>query len=163
MSKEFTNIIKNIVDLRDLYYLWIKYCQYNTYSLGNKEYKGEKIKKQFYLMYEIKNNEINIKMAGSYNGQSKAEFAKNYKRVKDIITKSEGDLDKSIRLAKTQANLIKDEMKALNRSNAAHQMGDTENEPMYESISEVFFQRAYELGSVSKQDYRNYKLEKLGI
>ena len=63
MSKEFTNIIKNIVDLRDLYYLWVKYCQYNTYSLGNeyykyKEYKGEKLKKQFYLMYEIKNNEI---------------------------------------------------------------------------------------------------------
>jgi hypothetical protein len=32
-----------------------------------------------------------------------------------------------------------------------------------EHIFEVFFVRAYELGSVSKQDYRNYKLEKLGI
>ena len=33
----------------------------------------------------------------------------------------------------------------------------------HENIYEVFFQRAYELGSVSKQDYREYKLEKLGI
>ena len=34
---------------------------------------------------------------------------------------------------------------------------------VHEAIFESFFQRAYELGSVSKQDYRNYKLEKLGI
>ena len=47
-------------------------------------------------MFEIKLTEINIKMAGSYNGQSKAEFAKNFKRVKDIITKSEGDVDLSL-------------------------------------------------------------------
>jgi hypothetical protein len=33
----------------------------------------------------------------------------------------------------------------------------------YEEIFETFFQRAYELGSVSKQEYREYKLEKLGI
>ncbi len=102
-------------------------------------------------------------MTGSYNGQSKAEFAKNFKRVKDIITKSNGDQDKAIRLARTQANLIKDEIKALNRANAAQQMERVEDEPIYESIFEVFFQRAYELGSVTKQDYRNYKLEKLGI
>lgn len=168
MKKDFTNIAKNIVDLRDLYYLWIKYQQMNIYSLGTefyqyKEYRGERMKKQFYLMLKIKQQEIYIKMAGTYNGQSKAEFAKNFKRVKDIITKCDGDVDKAIRLARTQANLIKDEMKALNRANAAQQMGAAENEPIYENIFEVFFQRAYELGSVSKQDYRNYKLEKLGI
>lgn len=168
MSKDFTNITKNVVDLRDMYYLWIKYQQYNYHSLGSeyykyKEYRGERAKKCFYLMFEIKLTEINIKMAGSYNGQSKAEFAKNFKRVKDIITKSEGDQDKAIRLARTQANLIKDEMKALNRANAAQQMERVEDEPIYENIFEVFFQRAYELGSVTKQDYRNYKLEKLGI
>lgn len=168
MSKDFTNITKNVVDLRDMYYLWIKYQQMNYHSLGNeyykyKEYRGEKLKKNFYLMFEIKLTEINIKMAGSYNGQSKAEFAKNFKRVKDIITKSDGDQDKAIRLARTQANLIKDEMKALNRANAAQQMERVEDEPIYESIFEVFFHRAYELGSVTKQDYRNYKLEKLGI
>ena len=168
MSKDFTNITKNVVDLRDMYYLWIKYQQMNYYSLGTeyykyKEYRGEKMKKNFHLIFEIKLTEINIKMAGSYNGQSKAEFAKNFKRVKDIITKSDGDQDKAIRLARTQANLIKDEMKALNRANAAQQMERVEDEPIYESIFEVFFQRAYELGSVTKQDYRNYKLEKLGI
>jgi hypothetical protein len=168
MSKDFTNITKNVVDLRDMYYLWIKYQQYNYHSLGSeyykyKEYRGEMPKKNFYLIFELKLTEINIKMAGSYNGQSKAEFAKNFKRVKDIISKSEGDVDKAIRLARNQANLIKDEMKALNRANAAQQMEHVENEPIYENIFEVFFQRAYELGSVSKQDYRNYKLEKLGI
>ena len=168
MKKDFTNITKNIVDLEDMYYLWIKYQQMNYQSLGSeyykyKEYRGERIKRQFYLIFEMKLTEINIKMAGSYNGQSKAEFAKNFKRVKDIITKSEGDVDKAIRLARTQANLIKDEMKALNRANAAQQMERVEDEPIYENIFEVFFQRAYELGSVSKQDYRNYKLEKLGI
>ena len=163
MKKDFTNITKNIVDLEDMYYLWIKYQQYNYHSLGSKEYRGERAKKNFYLIFEMKLTEINIKMAGSYNGQSKAEFAKNFKRVKDIITKSEGDVDKAIRLARTQANLIKDEMKALNRANAAQQMERVEDEPIYENIFEVFFQRAYELGSVSKQDYRNYKLEKLGI
>jgi hypothetical protein len=168
MSKDFTNITKNVVDFKDMYYLWIKYQQMNYHSLGSeyykyKEYRGEKPKKCFYLMFEIKLTEINIKMSGSYNGQSKAEFAKNFKRVKDIITKSDGDQDKAIRLATTQANLIKDEMKALNRANAAQQMERVEDEPIYESIFEVFFQRAYELGSVTKQDYRNYKLEKLGI
>jgi hypothetical protein len=30
-----------------------------------------------------------------------------------------------------------------------------------ELIFEVFFQRAYELGTVSKQDYREYKLQKI--
>jgi pyruvate carboxylase len=91
-----------------------------------------------------------------YKGQSKEEFDKNYKRVKDIITKSDGDEEKVIRLAKIQANLIKDENKALNRADVARELN-------YENIFEVFFQRAYELGSVSIQDYRNYKLEKLGI
>ena len=92
---------------------------------------------------------------GKWNGQSKSEFAKNYKRVKDIIDKSGGDDDKAIRLAKTQANRITDEWKALNRAMAAKETNEV--------IFEVFFQRAYELGTVTKQDYRNYKLEKLGL
>ena len=49
-----------------------------------------------------------------------------------------------------------DEWKAINRAMAAKKANE-------EHIFEVFFQRAFELGSVSKQDYRNYKLEKLGI
>lgn len=95
-------------------------------------------------------------MNGSYNGQTKAEFQKNFKRVKDIVTKSAGNEDKVISLSKTQANLIRDEHKAINRAMAAKELGQ-------EAIFEVFFQRAYELGSVSKQDYRQYKLEKLGL
>lgn len=93
---------------------------------------------------------------GKYNGQTKSEFQKNYKRVKDIFDKSGGDIDKAVSLAKTQANRITDEWKALNRSLIASELGQ-------EEIFEVFFHRAYELGSVSKQDYRSYKLEKLGL
>ena len=93
---------------------------------------------------------------GKYNGQTKSEFEKNKVRVSDIWIKSNGDVDKAIALAKTQANRITDEWKSLNRSFTAKEMG-------YEEIFEVFFQRAYELGSVSKQEYREYKLQKLGI
>ena len=93
---------------------------------------------------------------GKYNGQTKAEFEKNKVRVSDIWIKSEGDVDKAISLAKTQANRITDEWKALNRSLVAREMNQ-------EEIFEVFFYRAYELGSVSKQDYRSYQLEKLGF
>lgn len=93
---------------------------------------------------------------GAWNGQTKSEFEKNYKRVKDIVDKADGDEDKAISLARTQANRIMDEWKALNRAMSAKQMKQ-------EHIFEVFFQRAYELGSVSKQDYRNYKLERLGL
>ncbi len=53
MSKDFTNITKNVVDLRDMYYLWIKYQQMNYHSLGSKyykykEYRGEKLKKNLF-------------------------------------------------------------------------------------------------------------------
>lgn len=95
-------------------------------------------------------------MPGKYKGQSKIEFDKNYKRVADIVSKSDGDIDKEKSLAKTQANLIKDEIKALNRAVAAKEMG-------HDNIFDVFFRRAFELGSVSKQDYRNYQLEQLGF
>jgi rubrerythrin len=61
-----------------------------------------------------------------------------------------------ISLSRTQAGRIHDEFKALNRAMAAKEMG-------HEEIFEVFFQRAYELGSVTKQEYREYRLEKLGI
>lgn len=97
---------------------------------------------------------------GKYNGQIKSEFEKNYKRVKDIVEKSGGDVTKAASLARTQANRITDEWKALNRSLIARDMGQEE---VFEVIFEEFFNRAYELGSVTKQDYRSYKLEKLGI
>ena len=100
-------------------------------------------------------------MRGKWNGpinygQTKSEFDKNFKRVSDIVTKSDGDNEKAIRLAKQQTAKITDEWKAINRAMAAKQAG-------HEYIFEVFFQRAYELGTVTKQEYRDYKLEKLGI
>jgi hypothetical protein len=98
----------------------------------------------------------NYMREGKYNGQTKSEFEKNKVRVSDIWNKSGGDVDKAIALAKTQANRITDEWKAINRAMSAKEMG-------YEEIFEVFFHRAYELGSVSKGEYREYKLDKLGI
>jgi len=94
--------------------------------------------------------------SGKYNGQTKAEFEKNYKRVKDIFEKSGGDVDMIKKNAQLQANRITDEWKALNRSLVAKELGHVE-------VFEIFFNRAYELGSVNKQDYRSYQLEKLGI
>ena len=93
---------------------------------------------------------------GKYNGQTKSEFEKNYKRIDDIVTKSGGDVDKMIRLAQQQSLKITDEWKAINRAMVAKERGQ-------EEIFEVFFHRAYELGSVSKGEYREYKLDKLGI
>lgn len=91
-----------------------------------------------------------------WKGQTKAEFQKNYKRVKDMLEKAPNDPEKQESLAKTQAKLIKDEHKAINRAMAAKELGQNH-------IYDVFFHRAYELGSVSTQDYREYQLEKLGI
>ena len=89
-----------------------------------------------------------------YNGQTRTEFEKNYKRVKDIISKSGGSREKQISLAYTQANLIKDEFKAINRSIVAREIGN-------EDIFEVFFRRAYQLGSVPAQEYRDYVISRL--
>lgn len=38
-------------------------------------------------------------MKGEYNGQTKAEYTKNYRRVKDMLSKAPGDEDAQIRLA----------------------------------------------------------------
>ena len=115
---------------------------------GTLEWNGQRLKNGFYNCFDI--------MSGKWNGQTKSEFDKNYKRVNDIVDKSNGDSDKMVSLSRTQAGRIHDEFKALNRAMAAKEMG-------HEEIFEVFFQRAYELGSVSKQEYREYRLEKLGI
>jgi hypothetical protein len=140
-------------ELTDLYYFWIKYQKSNCYSL-NQVWKGDRPKKQFELMLEIK--KLNMSKQGKYNGQTKSEYAKNYKRIQDIIEKSDSDKDKAIRLARTQAVRITDEWKAINRAMAAKDLNQ-------EHIFDVFFFRAYELGNVTKQDYRDYQLQKLGI
>jgi len=133
---------------------------------GKCEWNGIRLQNGFNHCFNILTNSYMRGLKeGKYNGQTKAEFAKNYKRVKDIFDKSEGDVDKAVSLSKTQANRITDEWKAINRAMCAKQtpyLKDKDYE-IYESIFEVFFQRAYELGSVSKLEYREYKLEKLGI
>ncbi len=124
---------------------------------GKCEWNGIRLQNGFNQCFDIlTNNYMRGLKEGKYNGQTKSEFDKNFKRVQDIVDKSAGDKDKAIALAQTQAVRITDEWKAINRSMAAKEMNQ-------EHIFEVFFVRAYELGSVSKQDYRNYKLEKLGI
>jgi hypothetical protein len=144
-------IIKRDDDLMsDLYWFWYKYVYYK-----NSKGLSERFESQFNKMlaiFEVKYSHMSAK----WNGQTKAEFEKNYKRVQDIVDKSAGDEDKAIALSQTQATRITDEFKAINRAMAAKAMKQ-------EHIFEVFFQRAYELGSVSKQEYREYKLEKLGI
>jgi hypothetical protein len=117
-------------------------------------WKSERQRVLFYKMFEV--FLIKYTMSGRWNGQTKSEFDKNFKRVADIVAKSDGDNEKAIKLAKQQTAKIIDEWKAINRAMAAKQAG-------HEHIFEVFFQRAYELGTVSKQEYREYKLEKLGI
>jgi hypothetical protein len=88
------------------------------------------------------------------DGQTRAEHAKNFKRVRDIVTKSAGDVDKKKRLARTQAKLIRVEHKAINRAMAARELGE-------EEIFDIFFRRAYALGEVGKKEFRDYQLSKL--
>jgi len=127
---------------------------YEQNLAGKCVWNGIRFKNGFYNLFDV--FLIKYTMSGKWNGQTKAEFDKNFKRVADIVTKSDGDDEKAIKLAKQQTAKITDEWKAINRAMAAKKAG-------YEHIFEVFFQRAYELGSVSKQEYREYKLEKLGI
>lgn len=150
---------------KDCYYFWFKGKItrkmdrlteeiYEQCLAGKREWNGIRLKNGFYNMLDILS--IKYTMSGKWNGQSKAEFEKNFKRVADIQEKAAGDEEKATRLAGLQAAKITDEWKAINRAMAAKQGG-------YEHIFEVFFQRAYELGSVSKQEYREYRLDKLGL
>jgi len=123
---------------------------------GKCEWNGIRLQNGFNHCFGILEDKLKKYMDLKEQPQSFEEFQKNIKRVSDIVEKSAGDVDKMISLAKTQANRITNEGKAINRAIAAKKM-------KHEEIFEVFFQRAYELGSVSKQDYRQYKLEKLGL
>lgn len=157
--------------MQDIYFIWkqgrvdsVK-LSHNTASITGTNWMPTQYwnsirqRNQFYNI--LSTLEIKLSMRGKWNGQTKAEFEKNYKRVKDIVEKSSGDVDKAVVLSKTQANRITDEWKAINRAMAAKQV--TNLDEVHEAIFETFFHRAYELGSVSKQEYREYKLEKLGI
>jgi len=94
-------------------------------------------------------------MLHEFNGQTKSEYQKNFKRIEDILKKTD-DVEKQISLAQTQANRITDEYKAINRALVAKELKQ-------EHLFDVFFRRAYELGSVGKVEYREYQLSKLGL
>ena len=143
------------VERRDCQYFWyVGRLRRPRFEGQQQMWKSERQKVLFYKMFDV--FLIKYTMSGRWNGQTKSEFDKNFKRVSDIVTKSDGDKEKAIKLAKQQTAKITDEWKAINRAMAAKQAG-------HEYIFEVFFQRAYELGTVTKQEYREYKLEKLGI
>lgn len=87
-------------------------------------------------------------------GQSNSELQKNKKRIDDIISKSNGDVEMEIKLAKRQAALITNEYKAINRAMVAKDLGK-------EEIFHEFFTRAYELGNVGQMEYRLYVIAKI--
>lgn len=118
----------------------------HTNKLGQRNERSQKLFEEYLKIFLIEME---------YTGQSKSEIQKNFKRIEDIMSKS-SDEARQIYLAQTQANKITDEWKAINRAMAAKEMG-------HEHLFEVFFRRAYELGSVGKQQYREYQLSKLGI
>ena len=136
----------------DLYWVWSKSQHKNKKGeTSNRSQELFKIATEIYF--------VEMKTQSKYNGQSRLEYEKNYSRIEDIINKTD-DEQKQICLAQTQASKILDEYKAINRAFAAKEMG-------HEHLFEVFFRRAYELGSVgntgTKQEYREYQLKKLGL
>lgn len=86
--------------------------------------------------------------------QSRAEFVKNEKRIKDLVAKCDGDKQKEINKAFEMAAKITTPEKAYNRGHVAREMG-------YEHIFEVFYQKAYELGSVTVAEHRDHQIEKI--
>jgi hypothetical protein len=120
------------------------------------EWNGQRFENGFYNCLEILESKITQHMNLKEHPQPFEEYQKNFKRITDIIQKSGGDIDKMISLAKTQASKITNEAKAINRAIVAKKMNQ-------EEVFEVFFQRAYELGSITTQEYREYKLDKLGL
>ena len=132
----------------DLYWVWSKSQHKNKKGeTSNRSQELFKIATEIYF--------VEMKTQSKYNGQSRLEYEKNYSRIEDIINKTD-DEQKQICLAQTQSSKILDEYKAINRAFAAKEMG-------HEHLFEVFFRRAYELGSVGKQEYREYQLQKLGL
>jgi hypothetical protein len=123
---------------------------------GTLEWNGIRLENGFNHCFDILIEKYTKYMDENKYHQTFEDFQKNIKRISDIVEKSAGDVNKMISLAKTQANRITNEGKAINRAIVAKKMKQ-------EEIFEVFFQRAYELGSVTKQEYREYKLEKLGL
>jgi hypothetical protein len=85
---------------KDCYYFWFKGKVtrmknrdsgeiYVQTLAGRREWNGIRLKNAFYNMLDILSTKYT--MSGKWNGQSKAEFEKNFKRVADIQEKAAGD------------------------------------------------------------------------
>ena len=66
--------------------------------------------------------------------------SKDIMRIHDIMTKSEGNMEKAKKLASTMAKLITDKWKAIRRARAAEREGE-------DILADIFMQRARELGA----------------
>jgi len=143
-------MIKDRDKLKDKFEMldWFWFHSKHTNQAGHRNKRAQN-------HFELALKAFLIETQMEYKGQSKSEIEKNFKRIKDIMSKSQ-DKDMQINLAQRQANLITDEYKSINRAMAAKELG-------HEHLFDVFFRRAYELGSVGKQEYRQYQLTKLGI
>lgn len=86
--------------------------------------------------------------------QTRKEFVKNEKRIRDLVAKCAGDKNQEISKARTMANSIDTPEKAYNRGHVARELG-------YEHIFDVFYSRAFELGSVTKAEHRDYQIEQI--
>lgn len=85
---------------------------------------------------------------------SQKEYDKNYMRVHDIMKKANGDIEKAKKLAQTQADRISVDNKAISRYRVAKHEG-------FDEIAEVFMHRAYKLGQVDTQTYREWQIDNL--
>jgi len=92
--------------------------------------------------------------SGMYAYMNNKEYEKNYMRVHDIMRKADGDIDKAIAIAKTQANRISVDNKAVSRFRVAEHAG-------FKEIAGVFMKRAFELCQVDTMTYREYQLKTL--
>lgn len=93
-----------------------------------------------------------------FKPQSTSELEKNFKRIKDIVvnpkTKVKNDVEKQIKLARTQANRITTPEKAYNRGYAAKELG-------YDYLFDIFYERAFELNAVSVAEIREHNIRNL--
>ena len=80
-----------------------------------------------------------IKMRAKFVNEGYGQ--KDYVRMEDIKTKANGDHDKEISLATTQAKIIQDAGKAQARAEAAEKVFGARSD-----ISQIFHDRAVELG-----------------
>lgn len=114
--------------------------------------KQEDIKEQIKLLESAKYNGLDNTLMNLSNrlneAQTPSEKSKHRKRIKDLVERANGDIDKAKEEAKRQANRIENGEKAYYRSIAAENLiGEEEmNKKMLKKIAEIFLFRSQQLG-----------------